>query len=64
MGKVIYRELCKEFKFDHTNKWYMDNQESVPENETHKLLWDLELLTDHQISASFLVKYNTTETNN
>ena len=44
--KVIHRELCKKFKFDHTNKWYMHNPESVPENEMHKLLWDSEILSN------------------
>ena len=29
----------------------MHNQESVLENETHKLLWDFEIQTDHLISA-------------
>ena len=29
----------------------MHNPESVKENETHKLLWDLEIQTDHIISA-------------
>ena len=29
----------------------MHNPESVLENETHKLLWDFELQTDHLISA-------------
>ena len=29
----------------------MHNPESVPENETHKLQWDFEIQTDHQISA-------------
>ena len=47
VGKVIHWELYKKLKFDHTNKWYMHNQESVLENETHKLLWDFEILTDH-----------------
>ena len=36
--KVIHWELCKKFKFDHTTRWYMHNQESVSENETDKLL--------------------------
>ena len=31
-GKGIHWELCKKFKFDHTNKWYMHNLESVLEN--------------------------------
>ena len=51
MGKVINWELCKKLKFDHTNKWYIHNSESVPENETHKLFGDFEMQTDHLISA-------------
>ena len=23
VGQVIHSEMCKKFKFDHTNKWYM-----------------------------------------
>ena len=49
--KVIYRELCKKFKFDHVNKWYMYNLEFVLENEKHKLLWDFEIQTDNLILA-------------
>ena len=51
VGKVIHWELCKKFKFDHTNKWYMHNPESFLEKETHKLLWDFEIQTNHIISA-------------
>ena len=29
----------------------MHNPESVQENDTHQLLWDFEIQTDHQISA-------------
>ena len=36
VGKVIHWELCQKLKFDHTNKWYMQNQESTLENETKK----------------------------
>ena len=38
VDKVIHWVLCKDFKFDPTNKWYMHNQESVLENETGKFL--------------------------
>ena len=51
MGKVIHWELCKKFKLDQTNEWYMHKPESVQENETHKLLWNFEIQTDHSISA-------------
>ena len=36
--KVIHWDLCKKFKFDHMNKWYMHNLESVLENEMHKIV--------------------------
>ena len=51
MEKVIHWELCKKFKFDHTNKWYIHNPESVLENERDKILWDFEIQMDHLISA-------------
>ena len=51
IGKVIHWEMRKKFKFDHTNKWYMHNPAPVLENDTHKLLWDFDIQTDHLISA-------------
>ena len=51
VGKVIHWEMCMKFKFDHTNKWYMHNPAPVLEYDTHKLLWDFGIHTDHQISA-------------
>ena len=49
VGKVIHWELCKKFRFDHFNKWYMHNPAAILENETHKLLWDFNIQTDHLI---------------
>ena len=51
VGKVIHREMCKKFIFDHTNKWYMHNPAPVLENDSHKLLWDFNIQTDHLIPA-------------
>ena len=51
VGKVIYWELCKKFKFDHTNKQYRHNPASALENETHKLLWDFDIQTDQLMLA-------------
>ena len=48
---MIHLELCKKFEIDQTKKWYMHNSETVGENETHKVLWDFEMRTDHRISA-------------
>ena len=36
LGKVVHWELCKKFKVDHTNKWYMHNPAPVQDNNTHK----------------------------
>ena len=43
--------MCKKFKFDHTNKWYMHNTAPVLGYATHKLLWDCNIQTDHLIPA-------------
>ena len=51
VGKEIHWELCKKFKFDHMNKCYMRNPESILENETHNILRDFEI----QIDDLFLV---------
>ena len=51
VGRVIHWEICKQFKFDHTNKWYMHNPAPVLENNTHKLLRDFDIHTDRLISA-------------
>ena len=54
VGKVIHGEICKKLKFDHTNKWYMHNPAPVLENDTHKLLWDINIHMDHLIWAKRL----------
>ena len=51
VGKVIPWEMCKKFKCDHANKWYMYNPSAVLENDTHKFLWDFDIQTDHLITV-------------
>ena len=51
VGNVIYWELCKKMKFDYTNKWYMQNPESILVSEMHQPFWDFEIQTGIQISA-------------
>ena len=51
LGKVIQWEVCKKLKFEHVNKWYMHNPESVLENETHIVLRDFKIQTDNLISV-------------
>ena len=46
VGKLIHWEMCKKFKFDHNNNWYIHHPAPVLENNTHKLLWDFNIQTD------------------
>ena len=45
VGKVIHWELCKELRFDHTDKGNTQKPDSVLENATHKIICDF-LVTD------------------
>ena len=47
----MHWEMCKKFKYDHANKWYMHNPAPLLKNNTHKPLWDFDIQTDHLISA-------------
>ena len=38
-------------KLHHTNKRYMHKPAAVLKNDTHKLQWDSDIQTDHQILA-------------
>ena len=49
VDKVIHWEMCKKFKFDHTNKCCMHNPAPVLENDIHKLLWDFDIHTERLI---------------
>ena len=51
VGKVIHWELCKKFKLDHINKWYMHNPKCVLENEAYEIPLDFQVQTDHLILA-------------
>ena len=51
MGKMIYKELRKELKFDSSSKYYMRKPESVLENDIYKYVWDFDMKTHHLIPA-------------
>ena len=53
-GKGDPLELCNKNNFDHTNKWYMHNPESLLKNKMHKVLWDFELQIYDLISVRLL----------
>ena len=51
VGIEIHWELSKKLKFHLRNKWYIHNPEYVRENETHKILWDYKIQTDHLVPS-------------
>ena len=51
VGKVIHWELWKKLEVDHRNKRFLYFPTSVLENDTHKLLWNFDIQTDHLISV-------------
>ena len=42
--------IVQKLNSDHTNKCYLNDPECLLENETHKLLWDFDIQTDHFVS--------------
>ncbi len=40
------------YQFVFKKEWYM--QKPIPENETHKFIWNFEIQTDHLIHATKL----------
>ena len=51
VGKMTHWGLCETLKFDHTDKWFMQKQESVTENKLHEILEDIKLKMNETIQA-------------
>ena len=51
VGKMVYKKLYKEWKFDDTTKWYVHKLESLIENKMHKNSWYFEIKLDYVIPA-------------
>ena len=49
-GKGDPQGIFKRLKFDHADKMYLNQSESIQEN-SHKILCELGIQTDHSISA-------------
>ena len=51
VGKKIHWEVCRKFGIEVSKKWYQYEPETVVENENSKILWDMNIQTDHVIEA-------------
>ena len=47
----IHWEVCRKFGIEISKKWYQYEPETVVENEKSKILWDMNIQTDHVIEA-------------
>ncbi len=51
VAKKIHWELCKKNALEHKERWYEHNPEGAVENESVKLLWDINIQCDNVIEA-------------
>jgi hypothetical protein len=51
VATAVHWSLMKKFGFEHSERWYNHRAETVYENESVKILWDMNLYTDHVIEA-------------
>ena len=52
VGNEIHWELSKRLNFDHAIKCFLHKPESVPENETHKIIYEFDIQTDHPVQKT------------
>ena len=48
---MIHWKLCERFMFERPEQGHEHNPETVSENATYKLLWDMNIQCDHVIEA-------------
>ena len=51
VAKKIHWDLCKRHEIEHQEKWYDHIPDSVVENDSVKLLWDINIQCDNVIEA-------------
>ena len=51
VAKKIHWELCKKIGLEHMEKWYEHEPEGVADNESVKLLWDMNIQCDNVTEA-------------
>ena len=51
MEKGIHWEFCKWLKFSHVNKWFLNKLEYILQKKAHRIIWELEIEADLQISS-------------
>ena len=49
VAQIIHWEICKKYGLSRAEHWYNHKPEGVAENETIKVLWDININTDYEI---------------
>ena len=50
--QIIHWQLCKDNGLDHSERWYDHRPDAITENESVKLLWDMQIQTDKVLEHS------------
>ena len=51
VGRLLHWKLCGKLLFENGEKWYEHEPDTVLENESYKILWDMNLQCDYVIQA-------------
>ena len=46
---ALHWELCGQYEFERSDKWYEHSPENVKDNDKCKLLWDFSMQTDKKL---------------
>ena len=49
VAQVLHWHMCDVYGFERAERWYDHTPEPVLENDEHKILWDFQIQTDHQL---------------
>ena len=49
VARIVYWEICKTYDLSRAEKWYNHKPEGVTENESVKILWDVNVHTDNKM---------------
>ena len=49
VAKALHWDLCGQYEFERSDKWYEHSPENVDDDEKGKLLWDVSIQTDKKL---------------
>ena len=40
---MVHWKMCEQLNLEMSEKWYLNNRQTVSENVNHKLIWDMNI---------------------